>query len=218
MKITSKAAALTLAVVIAAAGSFGAFRYASAQEGGSTVTATPTAKRDRGDDFVSHLAANLNVSPDQLRTAIKNAALQTVDDRVADGTLPPDQAAKIKERINSGKGLELGALFGKHRHEERGERIDRFRHMIIESAAKAIGVQPKDLVAELKGGKSIADAALEHNVSLDTVKSQITSDAHSKLSALVSEKKITQDQANAIMQQLSAHLDQILNRHKGDKH
>jgi hypothetical protein len=88
--------------------------------------------------------------------------------------------------------------------------------LIVTSSAKAINIQPADLKTELKAGKSIADVAGEHNISLDTVKTQITTDAKAKLDTAVQNGKITQAREDAAMTKLESSLDKILSRHKGD--
>jgi hypothetical protein len=222
MKIPSKALAIGAATVIIASGTFGAFHYASAQEGTSTpstatASATPgtgangTKRQQAVDAFLGKVATNLNVSADQLKTALKDAGTQTIDGLVSSGKLTQAQATKLKDAINSGKYPELSRLF------RRGaaRRLVAAK-LIVTSSAKAINIQPADLKTELKAGKSIADVAGEHNISLDTVKTQITTDAKAKLDTAVQNGKITQAREDAAMTKLESSLDKILSRHKGD--
>jgi hypothetical protein len=220
MKFPGKPLAIGAALVIVAAGTFGAFRYASAQEGAATPTttasnATPganvTKRQQAVDAFLGKVASNLNVSPDQLKTAIKDAGGQTVDELVSSGKLTAAQGAKLKDAISSGKYPALSRLF------RRAELLRHVRRGVVASAAKAMNMQPKDLATELKAGKSIADVASEHNVSLDTVKTGITTDAKARLDTAVKNGTITQQQEDNAMQRLSANLDNILNHHKGDQ-
>ena len=88
------------------------------------------------------------------------------------------------------------------------------RREVVKSAAGAIGIDAKALVTELRDGKSIADVAAEHNVSLDTVKTQITNDVKSKLDQRVANGKLTPAKENAALQKLAETLDTILNKHK----
>ncbi len=174
---------LTLAATgaIVVAGVAGATGFASAQEPTATPQATKHEKRvERRDNFLGKVATNLGITLDQLKQAFRSAATQTVDDALANGDITQAQADKIKANIESGKNLGLGQLLGIGR---RVNMLQRLRAGIAKSAADAIGIQPKDLVSELKSGKSIADVASEHNVNLDTVKTQITNDAKAKLDA-----------------------------------
>ena len=210
MKFITKAAGIVAVAVLAAGGVLAIGGHASAQEATPTANAAQTKRQEVRADFFAKLATNLNVSVDQLKSAIKNAELGVVDDLVADGTITADQAAKAREKINNSEGFALARLFGQRREEVR----ERVRKEIIVSSATAIGVKPKELVAELKDGKSIADVAGEHNVSLDTVKAQVTSAAKTKLDKAVVNGKLTQPQADAALERLTSRLDDLLNKHK----
>lgn len=215
MKLTSTLLAVAAAAAVLAGSALAAAGVASAQEPTPTPAATLGQHRSLGQRFLEKLAGNLGISFDQLKQAIKTTELQIVDEMAADGKLSPDQAQKLKDKINSGQGLGLGRFLGAyHRGRIDGARLQRLKAGIVRSAATAIGVQPRDLVKELKAGKSIADVAAAHNVSLDTVKAQITSDVQAKLNDAVSKGTITQAKADQLLQQLTAKLDDILNKKK----
>lgn len=206
MKLSTKVLAAGAAVIVLAAGTFGAASYVSAQTPSPTGGVPQSAKQQ----FVDRLAQNLNVSTDQLMSALKTTELQTVDDLLANGKITQAQADKLKDAINSGKDLGLGRLLA-----ARAKIAVAVRREIVKSAADAIGITPAALATELKAGKSIADVAAEHNVSLDTVKSTVTSDAKAKLDKLVAAGKITQAREDKLMQTLANNLDKILNAKKG---
>ena len=76
MKLSTKMLAAGAVVVVLAAGAFGAARYASAQTPGQTAGVPETARQQ----FLDRLAQNLDVTTDQLTSALKTTELQTVDD------------------------------------------------------------------------------------------------------------------------------------------
>jgi hypothetical protein len=209
MKLPTKLLAASAAVVVLAAGAIGAATYVSAQTPGQTQS-QGTARQQ----FLDRLAGNLNVTPDQLTGALKTTELQTVDDLLANGKITQAQADKLKDAINSGKDLGLGKLLA-----ARGRAAEKLRlairKEIVTSAAGAIGISPADLRKEFKDGKSIADVAGEHSVSLGTVKAKITSDAKAKLDKLVTDGKIKQAREDKMLQTLADNLDKILNEKKG---
>ena len=209
MRISTKILAASAAIVVLAAGAIGAATYVSAQTPGPTAGVSQTVRQQ----FLDRLAQNLNVSTDQLTSALKTTELQTVDDLVANGKITQAQADKLKNAINSGKDLGLGRLL--ERREKAREKVaTAIRREIGKSAADAIGISVGDLRNELKDGKSIADVASEHSVSLDTVKAQITSDAKAKLDKAVANGKITQAREDQMLQRLADNLDTILNKKK----
>ena len=209
MKFSTKILAAGAAAVVLAAGAIGAATYVSAQTPDPTAGVPQTVRQQ----FLDRLAQNLNVSTDQLTNALKTTELQTVDDLLASGKITQAQADKLRDAINSGKDLGLGRLLG--RWEEAREKIaTALRREIVTSAADAIGVSAGNLRNELKDGKSIADVAAEHNVSLDTVKSKITSDVKARLDKAVANGKITQAREDQMMQRLANNLETILNKKK----
>ena len=216
MNLKSKVCVVAAAAVILAAGAVGAVGSTTASAQEPTRADAPNHKQERRTAFLNHLVQNLGITLDQLKQAVKNAELQTIDDLVSDGTLTADQGAKIKDKINSSDGPGLGRFLrgARERRGDKHERYGRLRAGIVKSAATAIGIGPGDLKQELKSGKSIAEVAAEHNVSLDAVKSQITSDAKGELDKLVHEGKISQERADKLLQKLTSKLDDILNKKK----
>src|SRR5512141_504867 len=175
MKLSTKILAASAAVIVLAAGAFGAARFASAETPGATAGVPETARQQ----FLDRLAQNLNVSTDTLTSALKTTELQTVDDLLANGKITQAQADKLKDAISSGKDLGLGKLLAR-RAEIREKVMTALRREIGKSSAEAIGITPAELRDELTSGKSIADVAAEHNVSLDTVKSKVTDDVKAR--------------------------------------
>jgi uncharacterized membrane protein len=181
--------------------------FVSAQEGGGAQDDQRTQRQERRGAYLERVAANLGVTVDQLKQAHKDAALQGVDEALANGRITEEQAAKMRERIESGEGA--GRFHRKH------DRVERAKHVlrgIVGSAAGALGIEASALRDELKAGKSIADVASERGVPLDDVKAQITSDAQAKLAERVADGKITKEQADAALQRLTDRLDELLAR------
>lgn len=85
----------------------------TATPGAGTSTTEETAKQAYYDDFVSKLAANLNISDaTTVDKAIRDSLTQIVDEELAAGHISQDTANKLKENIASG---EVPFLFpGRH--------------------------------------------------------------------------------------------------------
>ncbi|MCH7718613.1 MAG: hypothetical protein IIB21_04010, partial [Chloroflexi bacterium] len=67
-------------------------------------------------DLLPRLAENLGISAEELTAAIQQTQLQMVDERVAAGDLTEEEAARIRERIESGEG----PLFGEGKRPRHG--------------------------------------------------------------------------------------------------
>ena len=65
-------------------------------------------------------------------------------------------------------------------------------------SAKAIGITPQALAADLKAGTSVAAVAGQHNVSVVTVVGALDSAAASEVNQAVGTHKLTQAQATRI--------------------
>jgi hypothetical protein len=90
------------AVIVLAAGAAGIAGYASAQEpDGDAAGENPRA--ERRERFRERVAANLGITVEQLDQARQDAALQGVDEALASGRITEEQAATMRERIESGQ-------------------------------------------------------------------------------------------------------------------
>jgi uncharacterized membrane protein len=81
----------------------------------------------------------------------------------------------------------------------------------IAISAKTIGVTPQALVTELKSGKSIAQVAGEHSVTAQAVVDAIDSAADAKVAQAVTDKSLTQAQADKIEAALPARVTKLVN-------
>lgn len=139
---------------------------ASATPGRGT---TPADKENRAADFEQRLAANLGVSVDQLRAAIKTTALQEVDAAETAGRITPEQAQRARDRINSGTGpFGFGGFghWGRHRDGPRqgpaGGPRALFDGQIVEAAATALGISGDQLRQDLADLGSPQAVAAKH--------------------------------------------------------
>lgn len=206
MKISGKVLAVA-GVVLLAVSALGAVRFASAQEG-----SPPPADGDRAELrqlYVETFASNLGVSVDELQSASRDAAVATVDAAVERGLLTEEQGARLKERIESSDGFGLAPFLRlRHRAHDRHEAVLRG---IAMTAAETIGIEPAELRDELQSGKSIAQVAQEHGVSVDEVRTAVLDAAEARLSEAVANGRLTQEQADDALSRLEEHIDDILN-------
>jgi uncharacterized coiled-coil protein SlyX len=82
----------------------------------------------------------------------------------------------------------------------------------LDAAATALGLSRADLLTKLRAGKSIADVAKDQGKSLDDVKKAITDGVTKELDQAVTDKKLTSDRRDAILKELAARLDDLVNR------
>jgi hypothetical protein len=174
--------------------------------GTPTVAPTPFNGELR-PSFFQKFADDLGVPIDKVQQAFKQAALSVIDEQVAEGTIPPSQAAQLKKQIEGGQ-VPIGSLL----QDPLSTSGIIPGQGVIDSAAKAIGIDSNTLVTQLESGKTVAQVADQHHVSLDKVKSQITDDAKSRLDQYVKTDAISQQEANQLQQDLQSRLDPVLHR------
>ena len=78
-------------------------------------------------------------------------------------------------------------------------------------SAKTIGVTTKDLVTEVRSGKSVADVAGEHGVSAQTVVNALVTAADARVDKAVAAHKLTSAQATAVKAKLPAWVAKAVN-------
>ncbi len=155
--------------------------------------------------FASRVASHLGVTEQQLVDAFKAARLDMLDEALAEGKITQEQADKIRQRIEDSQGLGFGL---------KGWRM-RALGGIVSSVAETLGMTPREIVQELKDGRSLAEIGEAKGVSADTLKSTILTAAQDKLDQAVADGKLTQERADKITARLTDNIDKILNWKRG---
>jgi hypothetical protein len=160
-------------------------------------SATPTAPVQNGaycQDYLAHLAKDLGVSQDKLGSAIKNAGAQTVDDAVANGTITRKQAGTIKSKLSAGTSC-ASAVTGLGQH---GQDAEAARAVLVQAAAKALGITSGQLTTDLEQGKTVSQIAPQ-GMTEDQFTSAVQANVKSDLDGMVTAGKVTQIQEDAAM-------------------
>ncbi|HEV7492500.1 hypothetical protein [Baekduia sp.] len=201
----------------------------AAGAGGGAAIAASGGDDDRQkaeQSILTDAAKRLNVTPDALRSALGAAEDSQLDQAVTDGKLTQAQADAIKaRRAKDGSVLGGPGVGGPHGgpggHGPGGPgrgfggpglMFKMGPGGALDAAATALGLQRDDLVTKLRDGKSIADVAKDQGKSLDDVKKAITDGVTKELDQAVTDKKLTSDQRDKILKELSDHLDDLVNR------
>jgi hypothetical protein len=199
--------------LVVLAGTGGA--YAATQSSTPSPTKTKAAARiDQGAEqkaFLDDLAKRLNVTRDQLDTAIKGAADARIDAAVAAGKLTKEQGEAMKKRLAAGApllrpgplglGRPHGGTFG--RPLGLGFRLD--------EAADYLGLTRQQLHEQLRNGKSLADVAKAQNKSVDGLKTALKNALTAQLDKAVKDKRLTEAQKTKILADVDARLDEVVN-------
>lgn len=168
--------------------------------GGSVVLAqgpTPTPpKSGWADLYWQALAGKLGISVDQLKQMTQDARKDALNEAVKKGLLTQQQADRL---------LKQAPLAGQLRDKlkDRRQVFRAFSKAALDGAAKALGMKSDDVLAALRGGKTLADLAKEKNVDPNKVKQAIVDAEKAALDQAVKDGKLTKERA----EQLKAKLD-----------
>jgi hypothetical protein len=200
-KLTKKVAVVVGTAVIA----LGAAGFAAAQNGNS--------REDERKAFLNDAAQRLDVSPEKLTKALQDAAIARIDAAVKDGRLTQEQANAMKERIRQGGLPFLGGPGGRHGgpgHFHRGGPPPG-----ITAAAEYLGLTEARLREQLMDRKSLADVAEARNKSVDGLKDAMEKAIRADVAKAVEDKRITQQQADRILEGLESRIHDKVEREGG---
>ncbi len=162
------------------------------QQGGKTSAAC--------NDFVSHFASDLGTSQSKVDAAFQKAVGQTLDDEVKSGDLTQAQADAIKKKVAGQAPCALLPTTGKARGSDGGA----YKAALLSAAASALGITDQQLKADLAQGMTLSQIAAAQNppVTEAQFRSRLIAKLTPLLDADVANKKLTQAQEQAILNQL----------------
>jgi hypothetical protein len=164
-----------------------------------------TTATDLGGSFMSRLAEKLGITADELEAAIDESAIETIDEAVAAGRLTEEQGERLKERVASTTGFRF---FGPRGHF--GGPCSGRVGVALDTVAATLNMSIDDLIAELRGGKTLSEIITERGSSVDAVVDALVAEAETRLAEKVADGDITQAQADAILAELPDRLTELI--------
>lgn len=209
--------ALVVAVVVVL-GSAAVAAVAVAQEGADGVKEGLAGLRQ---EFREAVAGILGISVEKYDAALDQAREQVLDKAVDEGDLTAEQADRIRERAEEGigpgmmgpgmmgRGMDRG-MMGRGMMGRRIVMGDPENSMVAVAADK-LGMTVDELVAQLQDGKTVAELAKEKSVDLQTIVDAVMTVRQEKLSQAVADGKITQKQADLMLEKMRDMIEDCLN-------
>lgn len=184
---------------------FGAAALVAAAGGGVAIAASDNTDNPSQESqaVVNDAAQQLGVSPSKLSDALKKALSDRIDAAVAAGRITQAEGDALKQRINS-SGF---PLFGLGRHD--------FGHFgffgKLDAAASYLGLTEAQLHSELQSGKTLAQIAKDHGKTADGLVNALVDAAQQKLDAAVKAGRLTQAQADQMLNDLRSRVTDLVN-------
>jgi hypothetical protein len=157
--------------------------------------------------FKEAVAEILDITVDEYDAAVEQAREQVADEALAEGWLTEEQAAQMKERMEQGFGARG---MGKGFMGPRGGFMGRGGDSIIGLIAEELDLSVQDLVAELQDGKTLGELASEKGVDVEAVTAKYLAQLEEKLKQAVEDGKITQNQADYMLNQAEERVPDML--------
>lgn len=178
------------------------------QDSGDTRTTQDADKVARQEAYLAKVAAALGVTVDALKAALTSAGLATVDERLAAGEITAEQAAEMKERIESGDALFGFGGPGGGRGHHGG--IGRGLGVPSEELTTFRGIDQATLDAARTAQKSLATIAAEAGKSRDELKAFLTAQAEESVAQAVTDGRLTQAEADEKLSNFETNLDAMI--------
>jgi predicted XRE-type DNA-binding protein len=188
---------------------------ALAVAGGTGVAVGATTSGGSPSDFLDSVASHLGISRQKLDDATKAAAIDQVNADLAAGRITKDQADALKKRIEAGDvpllgGYGAGGPGGPGLAGGPGL-VKPFIGDGLTAAAKYLGLSESDLQAKLNQGQSLAAVAKAQSKDVSGLEQAIVAAEKADLDKAVTDKKITQSQADDILSGLKSRIDDLVN-------
>lgn len=196
---------LAIGAAATAAAAFAGGAYAATQSGGNSRQA-----------FLNDVARRLNVSPQQLTSALNGAFDDQLAAAVAAGKLTQAQANAIKQRARQRGGARFG-FGGLHRpggprwFGAPGLQLSGGHASRLSAAAKYLGLSEAQLLRQLDSGRTLAQIAGSRGKSVSGLKSAMTAAVKARLDKAVAAKLLTRAQEQKILSGLPSILDAQIN-------
>jgi lambda repressor-like predicted transcriptional regulator len=168
-------------------------------------------KGELRDAYLAQLAQELGISQEDLEAALTRTALAMLDEAVADGRISEDEAAEIRERIESGEVVPFGPFFGRH---HAGHVFGKGFHLgvALGDLAEFLGVEEQVVAEGLRDGQSLAQIAEANGKSRDDLRSYLLSQLDERLSEAVADEDITQEEADEKRAEAEERIDDLIDR------
>jgi uncharacterized protein YidB (DUF937 family) len=186
---------------------FGAAALLAAGGGGVAIAASDSSPAEENQAIINDAAQQLGISPGKLSDALKKALSDRVDAAVAAGRITKAEADALKQRINSSQ---YPLFLGPHRDGGPGHFGG------LDPAAAYLGLTEEQLRTELESGKTLAQVAQAHGKSITGLVDALVADVKKHVDAAVAAGRLTQAQANELLNGLRDRITSRVNSREPD--
>lgn len=147
--------------------------------------------------------------PVQVAADAKAAAEAQIDEALANERITEERAAEMKANLDSALEDALSREGGERAIE--GQARFGLRRIINETVLEVTGLDRRELSQALNDGQTLADIITANGGDVEAVKAEIIAEATTRLSEAVEEGRLSQEDADAILEDLEQSVEDILN-------
>ncbi len=202
LAVGAVAVAGSAVIVTASAAGIGfGFHTAGAPQGDASLAAAQASTSSTVcSNFMKHFAVAISKSQAEINTAFQKAIADTLADEVMSGQITQAQADALKKKLSSQTPCVLPSTI--HRGSAPKARIEAYMQQYVTAAAAALGISQAQLKTDLAGGQSLSQVATAQKVSEADFRTKLINNLKPTLDKAVTDKKLTADQAKAIVSRL----------------
>ncbi|TMG08463.1 MAG: hypothetical protein E6I06_08150 [Chloroflexi bacterium] len=202
LAVGAVAVAGSAVIVTASAAGIGfGFHTAGAPQGDASLAAAQASTSSTVcSNFMKHFAVAISKSQAEINTAFQKAIADTLADEVKSGQITQAQADALKKKLSSQTPCVLPSTI--HRGSAPKAQIEAYMQQYVTAAAAALGISEAQLKTDLAGGQSLSQVATAQKVSEADFRTKLINNLKPTLDKAVTDKKLTADQAKAIVSRL----------------
>lgn len=176
-----------------------------------------------GKTFGEIISAYGNKSIEQAKADALAALHTRLSEAVASGKLTQETSGKIEAAAPAAFDKLMAAKPGDHKpgqgkrgDEGRGAKLGAIARNAMKTVAETLGMEPKELITQLRGGSTIADVAGSQT---PAVVAALTAEANAAIDKAVADGKITAEQGALAKSKVGERIDSFVNNsHEGKGH
>ncbi|MBI5931283.1 MAG: hypothetical protein HY862_18385 [Chloroflexi bacterium] len=147
--------------------------------------------------------------PAQVAADAKGEVETKIDEALANGRITEERAAEMKADLETKIDDILNHEIGQRAIDARVN--IGLRREVMDAVIEATGLDRQEVQQGLRDGKSLATIITENGGDVATVKTQIIADATEKINQAVTDGHLAQEDADTLLGELDAHVDELLN-------
>jgi hypothetical protein len=145
--------------------------------------------------------------PAQVAADAKAKALEDIDTALNEGKITAEQAENMRANLDDAIARIMSHPLRERRVRPRAE----LNRDLVQTVAESTGLSVRDILGQLRQGKSLATVITENGGDVEAVKTQIIAEETAAINEAVTNGRLTQERADELISNLPTLVDRRLN-------